>query len=66
MMLSYEICLVAISIVLVKPRSVPGVYHGESIQTFYTLRALGIEVLDYIIMRHFFFVLAHFKDYMLI
>jgi hypothetical protein len=70
MALSYGIFLVAISIVLVlrgvKPQSVSGVYHGEPIQTFYTLRAIGIEVLDYINMRHFSFVIAHSKDYMLI
>ena len=52
MVLSYGIFLAAISNVLVlhgvKPRSVPGAYHGEPIQTFFTLRAIGIEVLDYI------------------
>jgi hypothetical protein len=65
MVLSYGIFLIAISIVLVKPRSVPGVYHGELIRTFYTLRVIGIEILDYITFRHFFFVLGHFEDYML-
>ena len=67
---SSGIFFVAISIVLVlhgvKPRSLPGVYHGEKIQTFYTLSAIGIKVLDYINTCHFFFVIAHFKDFMLI